>query len=217
MDAQTLRQLFLDFFREHGHAVVGGAPLIPEHDPSVLFTTAGMHPLVPFLLGDAHPAGRRLADAQKCLRTVDILAVGDAVHLTFFEMLGNWSLGDYWKDAAIRLNYALLTERLGLEPERLHITCFAGDSTAPRNQDAAVRIIRQLQLGQRGRRDARYHAVLIDLRTFDQVVHALPGHRRDLRWLRHDERQQLMTSGDFREVDVRVKRLLFNLSNLVAG
>jgi alanyl-tRNA synthetase len=137
MNAQTLRQTFLDFFRERGHAVIGGAPLIPEHDPSVLFTTAGMHPLVPFLLGEPHPAGRRLADAQKCLRTVDIMEVGDDVHLTFFEMLGNWSLGDYWKEQAIRLNYELLTEQLGLEPERLHVTCFAGDQDAPRDDEAA--------------------------------------------------------------------------------
>src|SRR5262245_35603192 len=137
MAAQTLRNLYLDFFRQHGHAVIGSAPLIPEHDPSVLFTTAGMHPLVPFLLGEAHPAGKRLANAQKCLRTDDIDEVGDAVHLTFFEMLGNWSLGDYWKEAAIRLNYQLLTERMGLDPERLHVTCFAGDADAPRDHEAA--------------------------------------------------------------------------------
>jgi alanyl-tRNA synthetase len=137
MNAQTLRNMYLDFFRRRGHAVIGGAPLIPEHDPSVLFTTAGMHPLVPFLLGEAHPAGKRLANVQKCLRTNDILEVGDAVHLTFFEMLGNWSLGDYWKEEAIRLNYALLTEQLGLDSERLHVTCFAGDGDAPRDEEAA--------------------------------------------------------------------------------
>src|SRR5262245_14857047 len=137
MDATTLRNLHLNFFREHGHVVIGSAPLIPEHDPSVLFTTAGMHPLVPFLLGEPHPAGKRLANVQKCLRTNDIIEVGDSVHLTFFEMLGNWSLGDYWKEQAIRLNYALLTERLGLEPERLHVTCFAGDVDAPRDDEAA--------------------------------------------------------------------------------
>jgi alanyl-tRNA synthetase len=137
MNAQTLRQTFLDFFRERDHAVIGGAPLIPEHDPSVLFTTAGMHPLVPFLLGEPHPAGRRVANAQKCLRTVDILEVGDDVHLTFFEMLGNWSLGDYWKEEAIRLNYELLTERLGLDSERLHVTCFVGDADAPGDDEAA--------------------------------------------------------------------------------
>jgi alanyl-tRNA synthetase len=109
MDSQTLRQTFLDHLRANGHAIVGGAPLIPEHDPSVLFTTAGMHPLVPFLLGEPHPAGRRLANVQPCLRTNDILEVGDVTHLTFFEMLGNWSLGDYWKDEAIRLSYTFLT------------------------------------------------------------------------------------------------------------
>jgi alanyl-tRNA synthetase len=138
MDSQTLRQTFLDHLREHGHAVIGGAPLIPEHDPSVLFTTAGMHPLVPFLLGEPHPAGRRLANVQRCLRTNDILEVGDAHHLTFFEMLGNWSLGDYWKDEAIRLSYDFLTGQLGLDPARLYVTCFAGDADAPRDDEAAA-------------------------------------------------------------------------------
>lgn len=98
MDSTTLRQRYLAFLERHGHVLIGGAPLIPENDPSVLFTTAGMHPLVPFLLGEAHPAGRRLANIQPCLRTNDILEVGDASHLTFFEMLGSWSLGDYWKE-----------------------------------------------------------------------------------------------------------------------
>ena len=97
MDARTFRQTYLDFFKSKGHAVIGGASLIPEHDASVLFTTAGMHPLVPFLLGEPHPAGKRLVNYQKCVRTDDIMEVGDDVHLTFFEMLGNWSLGDYWK------------------------------------------------------------------------------------------------------------------------
>ncbi len=137
MDTNTLRQRFLDFFRQHGHAIIGHAPLIPENDPSVLFTTAGMHPLVPFLLGEPHPAGRRLANYQPCLRTVDILEVGDAAHLTLFEMLGSWSLGDYWKQEAIRLNYALLTEVFGHDPERLHVTCFAGDADAPRDEETA--------------------------------------------------------------------------------
>ncbi|HEY0736655.1 MAG TPA: alanine--tRNA ligase [Herpetosiphonaceae bacterium] len=138
MDANTLRRRFLDFFRQHGHAVIGSAPLIPENDPSVLFTTAGMHPLIPFLLGEPHPAGRRLANFQKCLRTNDIEEVGDAAHLTFFEMLGNWSLGDYWKQEAIRLNYVLFTEVFGHDPERLHVTCFAGDADAPRDDEAAA-------------------------------------------------------------------------------
>ncbi|MSP13287.1 MAG: alanine--tRNA ligase [Chloroflexi bacterium] len=138
MDANKLRERFLDFFRQYGHATIGYAPLIPENDPSVLFTTAGMHPLVPFLLGEAHPAGRRLANYQKCLRTNDIAEVGDMTHLTFFEMLGNWSLGDYWKEEAIHLNYILLTEIFGHDPDRLHITCFAGDKDAPRDSEAAA-------------------------------------------------------------------------------
>ena len=137
MDATTLRQTFLDHLRAHGHAVIGGAPLIPEHDPSVLFTTAGMHPLVPFLLGEPHPAGRRLANWQKCIRTNDIMEVGDDIHLTFFEMLGNWSLGDYWKREAIHLSYDFLTQKLGLDPRRLYVTCFAGDEDAPRDEEAA--------------------------------------------------------------------------------
>lgn len=138
MDANTLRQRFLDFMRQRGHAVIGYAPLVPENDPSVLFTTAGMHPLVPFLLGEPHPAGKRLANYQKCLRTNDIDEVGDATHLTLFEMLGNWSIGAYWKEEALRLNYALLTEVFGHDPARLHVTCFAGDEDAPRDDEAAA-------------------------------------------------------------------------------
>ncbi len=137
MDAHRLRQLYLEFFQANGHAVIPGASLIPEHDPSVLFTTAGMHPLVPFLMGESHPAGKRLANVQKCLRTDDIAEVGDDVHLTFFEMLGNWSLGDYWKREAIEMSYTFLTEKLELEPDRLRITCFAGDQDAPRDVEAA--------------------------------------------------------------------------------
>jgi len=137
MDATMLRALFLDYYREKQHTVIGNAPLIPEHDPSVLFTTAGMHPLVPYLLGEPHPAGRRLADCPICLRTDDIMEVGDGVHLTFFEMLGNWSLGNYWKPEAIRMSLEFLTERLGLEADRLRVTCFAGDGDAPRDAEAA--------------------------------------------------------------------------------
>jgi alanyl-tRNA synthetase len=137
VDAHELRQRYLGFFQSRGHAAIGGASLIPEHDPSVLFTTAGMHPLVPFLTGEPHPAGKRLANVQKCLRTDDIAEVGDDVHLTFFEMLGNWSLGDYWKCQAIEMSHAFLTEELGLEPDRLRITCFAGDEDAPRDREAA--------------------------------------------------------------------------------
>jgi len=137
MNAQELRTTFLDFFREKGHAIIGGAPLIPENDASVLFTTAGMQPLIPFLIGEPHPAGKRLADVQKCLRTDDIDEVGDNRHLTFFEMLGNWSLGDYGKQEAICWSYEFLTERLHLDPSRLSVTCFAGDSDAPRDEEAA--------------------------------------------------------------------------------
>src|SRR5918912_3533126 len=109
MDATTLRQTFLDHLRANGHAIIGGAPLIPEHDPTVLFTTAGMHPLVPYLLGERHPAGTRLANSQKCVRTGDIDEVGDNRHLTFFEMLGNWSLGDYFKEESIPWSFEFLT------------------------------------------------------------------------------------------------------------
>jgi alanyl-tRNA synthetase len=137
MDAKSFRQLFLNFFESKEHAIIGSSSLIPEHDPSVLFTTAGMHPLVPFLLGEAHPAGKRLTNCQKCLRTDDIVEVGDDVHLTFFEMLGNWSLGDYWKSEAISMSFEFLTEQLGFEADRLHVTCFAGDDDAPRDLEAA--------------------------------------------------------------------------------
>lgn len=137
MNANRLRKLFLDYFRAHDHAILGSASLIPEGDASVLFTTAGMHPLAPFLLGEPHPAGKRLASCQKCLRTNDILEVGDATHLTFFEMLGNWSLGDYWKPESIGYSYDFLTNHLGLEADRLSVTCFTGDAVAPRDEEAA--------------------------------------------------------------------------------
>ncbi len=138
MDAATLRWTFLSYFGDRGHAVLAGASLVPENDPSVLFTTAGMHPLVPYLLGEAHPAGKRLASVQKCLRTDDIDEVGDDSHLTLFEMLGNWSLGDYGKWDAIRLAYRFLTETLGLASDRLAVTCFAGDAHAPKDEEAAA-------------------------------------------------------------------------------
>ena len=136
-DGKTFRELFLNAFKSQDHAIIGGASLIPEHDPSVLFTTAGMHPLVPFLLGEPHPAGKRLANVQKCVRTDDIMEVGDDVHLTFFEMLGNWSLGDYWKHDAIRMSLEFLTEVLGFDIDRLRVTCFAGDTDAPVDTEAA--------------------------------------------------------------------------------
>jgi alanyl-tRNA synthetase len=137
MNAKTLRQMYLTFFKDKGHAVIGSSSLIPEHDPSVLFTTAGMHPLVPFLMGEPHPAGKRLVNYQKCVRTDDIAEVGDDVHLTFFEMLGNWSLGDYWKADAIQMSYEFLTEHLGIEHDRIHVTCFEGDQDAPKDVEAA--------------------------------------------------------------------------------
>lgn len=137
MNAKIFRQLYQDAFKDRGHSMIGGSSLIPEHDPSVLFTTAGMHPLVPFLLGEPHPAGKRLVNVQKCLRTDDIMEVGDDVHLTFFEMLGNWSLGDYWKPEAIQMSYEFLTELLGFDHHRIRVTCFAGDQDAPQDVEAA--------------------------------------------------------------------------------
>src|SRR5256885_3292116 len=110
MNGDELRQSFLTFLEQRGHAVIPSTPLVPENDPTVLFTTAGMHPLVPYLLGEPHPAGSRLANVQKCVRTGDIDEAGDDTHLTFFEMLGNWSLGDYGRDDAIRWSFELLTE-----------------------------------------------------------------------------------------------------------
>jgi alanyl-tRNA synthetase len=124
VDGDRLRSLFLKYFSEHGHAVIPSASVIPENDPSVLFTTAGMHPLVPYLMGRTHPAGNRLADAQKCVRTNDIEEVGDATHLTFFEMLGNWSLGDYFKAESIAFSWEFLTspDWMGLPKERIGVS-----------------------------------------------------------------------------------------------
>lgn len=137
MDAQEMRETYIDFFKARGHVQISSAPLVPENDPTVLFTTAGMHPLVPYLLGERHPAGRRLTDFQKCVRTGDIDEVGDASHLTFFEMLGNWSLGDYFKTESIEWSYQLLTDVLGLRPDQLAVTVFAGDDDAPRDEETA--------------------------------------------------------------------------------
>ncbi len=137
MKAIEIRNKYLNFFKNHGHSVIPSAPLIPENDPSVLFTTAGMQPLVPYLLGEKHPEGVRLTDYQKCLRTNDIDEVGDNRHLTFFEMLGNWSLGDYFKDEAIAMSYEFLTKELGIDPSKLSVTCFAGDKDAPKDTVAA--------------------------------------------------------------------------------
>ncbi|MBO5866512.1 MAG: alanine--tRNA ligase, partial [Clostridia bacterium] len=134
-----LREKFLKFFADRGHAVIQSASLIPENDPSVLFTTAGMHPLIPYLLGQKHPKGTRLTDVQKCVRTGDIEEVGDDSHLTFFEMLGNWSLGDYFNHESIKWSFEFLTspEYLGLDVNRISVTVFAGDEDAPRDEDSA--------------------------------------------------------------------------------
>lgn len=137
MKAIEIRNKYLNFFKSKGHSVIPSAPLIPENDPSVLFTTAGMQPLVPYLLGERHPEGRRLTDYQKCVRTNDIEEVGDNRHLTYFEMLGNWSLGDYFKDESIAMSFEFLTKELGIPAEKLSVTCFAGDEDCPRDDVAA--------------------------------------------------------------------------------
>ena len=138
--SETLREMFLGFFREKGHAVIPSASLIPENDPTVLFTTAGMHPLVPYLLGEKHPAGNRLCDVQKCVRTGDIDEVGDSSHCTFFEMLGNWSLGDYFKKEMIPWSFEFLTSEkyLGIPADDIAVTCFAGDGDCPRDEESAA-------------------------------------------------------------------------------
>ena len=139
MTSGELRTMWLNFFKSKGHAVIPSASVIPENDPTVLFTTAGMHPLVPYLLGSKHPAGTRLTDVQKCIRTGDIDEVGDASHLTFFEMLGNWSLGDYFKKDMIAWSWEFLTseEYLGLDKDKLAFTVFEGEGDIPRDDEAA--------------------------------------------------------------------------------
>jgi alanyl-tRNA synthetase len=136
MKAIEIRNKYLKFFENHGHKIIPSAPVIPENDPSVLFTTAGMQPLVPYLLGQKHPAGTRLTDFQKCVRTNDIDEVGDNRHLTYFEMLGNWSLGDYFKEESIAMSYEFLTKELGIPNEKLSVTCFAGDEDCARDNVA---------------------------------------------------------------------------------
>lgn len=136
---KELRNKYLDFFQSRGHKVISSASLMPENDPSVLFTTAGMHPLVPYLLGEKHPAGNRLVNYQKCIRTTDIVEVGDDTHLTFFEMLGNWSLGDYFKKEAIEFSWEFLTspDWLSLDKDRFAVSVFAGDKDAPKDTESA--------------------------------------------------------------------------------
>ena len=133
MEAQELREAFVNFFKERGHTYIRSASLIPENDPTVLFTTAGMHPLVPYLLGEKHPGGKRLVDFQKCIRTGDIEEVGDASHLTFFEMLGNWSLGDYFKKESIEFSMDLLQNVLKISKENLAVTAFEGEEGIPKD------------------------------------------------------------------------------------
>ena len=137
MTSEQLRKLYLDFYAGKAHAVIGSASLIPENDPTVLFTTAGMHPLVPYLLGEKHPAGNRLADVQVCVRTGDIDEVGDASHCTFFEMLGSWSLGDYFKKDAIAWSYEFVIDKLGFSPDKFAVTVFGGDEVCPRDEESA--------------------------------------------------------------------------------
>ncbi|OGH88827.1 MAG: alanine--tRNA ligase [Candidatus Magasanikbacteria bacterium RIFOXYC2_FULL_42_28] len=139
MTSHELRQKYLDFFKSKNHAIIASAPLIPENDPTVLFTTAGMHPLVPYLMGETHPEGKRLANVQKCIRTQDIDEVGDNRHDTFFEMMGNWSLGDYFKQEAIEWSWEFLTSEmwLGLDKRKLAVSVFLGDENAPKDEQSA--------------------------------------------------------------------------------
>lgn len=137
MRAYELRRKYIEFFKRHGHKEIPSAPVVPENDPTVLFTTAGMHPLVPYLLGEPHPQGKRLTDYQKCIRTGDIDSVGDNSHLTFFEMLGNWSLGDYFKDESIHMSYEFLEKELGIDMNKISVTVFAGEDGIPRDEEAA--------------------------------------------------------------------------------
>lgn len=139
LDSAKLKKLYIEFFKEKGHKVIPNVSLIPKEDPTVLFTSAGMHPLVPFLLGQPHPQGKRLTNVQKCLRTSDIEKVGDDLHLTFIEMLGNWSLGDYWKEDAIKWSFEFLTDKkwLDLDKDRIFVTVFAGDENAAKDEESA--------------------------------------------------------------------------------
>jgi alanyl-tRNA synthetase len=139
MTSQEIRKKFLEFFEKRGHKFLSSASLVPENDPSALFTTAGVQPLVPYILQGKHPLGNRLVSIQKCVRTTDIEEVGDNTHATFFEMLGNWSIGDYFKEEAVEWSFKLLTdeeEGFGLDPKRLYVTVFEGDGNAPRDEDS---------------------------------------------------------------------------------
>jgi alanyl-tRNA synthetase len=139
ISSDKLKKMYLEFFQKNGHKIIANAPLMPENDPTALFTSAGMHPLVPYLLGQQHPSGKRLVNVQKCLRTSDIDEVGDSFHLSFFEMLGNWSLGDYFKEESIQWSYEFLTSKewLNIDEEKLSVTVFAGDEKIPRDTESA--------------------------------------------------------------------------------
>jgi len=137
LTSEELRKIYLDFYKSKGHAEIGAASLIPENDPTVLFTTAGMHPLVPYLLGEKHPAGNRITDVQVCVRTGDIDEVGDPSHCTFFEMLGRWSLGDYFKNDTIAWSYDFLLNHLEFDKDKFAVTVFAGDENCPRDEESA--------------------------------------------------------------------------------
>lgn len=138
LTTKELRNEFLNFFREKNHSIINSASLIPDNDPTVLFTTAGMHPLVPYLMGESHPAGKRLANVQKCVRTGDIDDVGDSTHCTFFEMLGNWSLGDYFKEESINYSFEFLTKVLNIPIEKLAVSVFLGDEDSPKDDFSAA-------------------------------------------------------------------------------
>ena len=137
LTSSELRETYLQYFKSKGHSIISSSSLIPENDPSVLFTTAGMHPLVPYLLGESHPNGNRLCDVQKCIRTGDIDEIGDDTHCTFFEMLGNWSLGDYFKKDSIAFSFEFLTKVLEIPVEKIAVTVFEGDENAPRDEFSA--------------------------------------------------------------------------------
>ena len=139
MTALELRNKYIEFFKKNNHKYIPSASLVPENDPTVLFTPAGMHPLIPYLLGQKHPEGTRLVDYQKCIRTIDIDSVGDNRHLTFFEMLGNWSLGDYFKEESIKMSFDFLTKELQIPIDKLSVTCFAGDNDAPKDEVSSKR------------------------------------------------------------------------------
>ena len=137
INRKELIKKYFDFFKSKGHKEIRNSPLIPENDPTVLFTTAGMHPIVPYLLGQPHPAGKLLVDVQRCIRTGDIEEVGDETHHTFFEMLGDWSLGDYFKEGAIKNSFEFLTKVLKIPKEKISVTCFAGDKNAQKDEESA--------------------------------------------------------------------------------